>query len=197
MAETKAEIKKKTDVLADEDAALFEKRESIMLTPDNATFFHSEGGLISLDITNAAGAREHFERVVVLRAFPITEPDDYIVIREPETRKSKRGQEIGLIANIHDFDDATVALLREELDRRYFTPELYKINSVKEKFGYSYWECDTSAGKVTFVLNNPSSNIRILEDERIFIFDIDGNCFQISDPTKLDKASYRKIEIYL
>lgn len=194
MAETKL---KKTDVLSDEDAALFEKRESIMLTPENATFFRSEGGLISLDIINAKGEEEHFERVVVLRSFPITDPDDYIAIREPETRKSQRGQEIGLIRNIHDFDESTVALLREELDRRYFTPELYKIYSVKEKFGYSYWEADTSAGKVTFVLNNPSSNIRILEDDRIFIFDIDGNCFQITDPAKLDRNSYRKIEIYL
>ena len=194
MAETKA---KKTDVLSDEDAALFEKRESIMLTPENAKFYRSEGGLISLDIINAKGETEHFERVVVLRSFPITDPDDYIAIREPETRKSKRGHEIGLIENIHQFDEATVSLLNEELDRRYFTPELHKIYSVKEKFGYSYWEADTSAGKVTFVLNNPSSNIRILEDDRIFIFDIDGNCFQITDPTKLDRNSYRKIEIYL
>ena len=194
MAETKV---KKTDILDDEDAGLFEKRESIMLTPENAVFSRSEGGLISLDIINAGGEPEHFERVVVLRSFPITDPDDYIAIREPETRKSKRGDEIGLIRNIHDFDEATVALLMEELDRRYFTPEIKRITSVKEKFGYSYWEVETSAGKVTFVLNNPSSNIRILEDDRIFIFDIDGNCFQITDPTKLDRNSYRKIEIYL
>ena len=60
-----------------------------------------------------------------------------------------------------------------------------------------YWEVDTSAGKVSFVLNNPYSNIRTLEDGRVFIFDIDGNCFMISDPAKLDKASYKRIEIYL
>ena len=53
------------------------------------------------------------------------------------------------------------------------------------------------AGNVTFVLNNPFSNIRILEDGRILIADIDGNVFGISDPAALDAASLKKIEIYL
>ncbi|MBR6709620.1 MAG: DUF1854 domain-containing protein [Clostridia bacterium] len=182
---------------AGEDDALFEKRESIRLTPENVVFTRSEGNLISLDVTGPSGEKEHFERVVVLRSFPITDPDEYIVIREPETRHSKRGSEIGLIHHIRDFDDQTVALLNEELERRYFTPEISRIYSFKEKFGYTYWDAETSAGRVSFVLNNPSNNIRILEDGRIFVFDIDGNCFQISDPNKLDRNSYRKIEIYL
>ena len=158
MAETKVQNPAAEN---DEDAALFEKRESVMLTPENAVFSRSEGGLISLDLTGPGGESEHFERVVVLRSFPITDPDEYIAVREPETRKSHR------------------------------------ILSVKDKLGYYYWDAETSAGQVSFVVNNISSNIRILEDERIFIFDIDGNCFQISDVTKLDRASYRKIEIYL
>ena len=193
-----SEVKTKNPAAeTDEDAALFQKRESIMLTPENAVFSRSEGGLISLDVTRADGEREHFERVVVLRSFPITDPDEYIAVREPETRKSRRGHEIGLIVHIGIFDEKTVALLNEELDRRYFTPEIHRILSVKEKLGYYYWDVETSAGHVNFVLNNISSNIRILEDERIFIFDIDGNCFQISDVSKLDRNSYRKIEIYL
>lgn len=194
MAETKVQNPAAEN---DEDAALFEKRESVMLTPENAVFSRSEGGLISLDLTGPDGENEHFERVVVLRSFPITDPDEYIAVREPETRKSRRGHEIGLIRHIREFDEATVALLTEELDRRYFTPEIHRILSVKDKLGYYYWDAETSAGKVSFVVNNISSNIRILEDERIFIFDIDGNCFQISDVTKLDRTSYRKIEIYL
>lgn len=192
-----ADNKITTPAAADADEPLFEKRESVRLTPENAVFSRSGGNLISLDLTGASGEIEHFERVVVLRAFPITEPDEYIAVREPETRHSKRGSEIGLIYNIHDFDEATVALLNEELARRYFTPEIFRIYSFKEKFGYTYWDAETSAGRVNFVLNNPSSNIRILEDGRIFIFDIDGNCFQITDPAKLDRNSYRKIEIYL
>jgi hypothetical protein len=95
------------------------------------------------------------------------------------------------------FDEATVMLLNEELDRRYFTPELLKIYSLKEKFGYLYCEAETSAGRITFVLNNPYSNFRTLEDHRVLISDIDGNAFMIKDPENFDKASLKKIEIYL
>ena len=181
----------------DEIEAMFNKRESVDLTPENCRFFRSEGGLISLELTLPEKEAEQFERVVVLRSFPISNPDEYISIREPSTRRRGNGAEIGLIRDMRDFDEATVKLLNEELDRRYFTPELLKIYSLKEKFGYLYCEAETSAGRITFVLNNPYSNFRTLEDRRVLISDIDGNAFMIKDPENFDKASLKKIEIYL
>ena len=181
----------------DEIEAMFNKRESVALTPDNCRFYRSEGGLISMELTLPEKEAEQFERIVVLRSFPISNPDEYISIREPSTRRRGNGAEIGLIRDIRDFDEATVKLLNEELDRRYFTPELIKIYSLKEKFGYLYCEAETSAGRITFVLNNPYSNFRTLEDHRVLISDIDGNAFMIKDPENFDKASLKKIEIYL
>lgn len=176
---------------------LFETRQSLELTPANANFSRSAGDLISLEIKGDNGETEHFERVVPVRAFPITDPEEFISIKEPDSKEKGKGAEIGMVRRLSDFDEATVALLREELSRRYFTPEIKRITGVKEKFGYSYWDAETSAGKVSFVMTNVSSNIRMLEDGRVFIHDIDGNCFCISDPAKLDKASFKKIEIYL
>ncbi len=176
---------------------LFKRRESINLTPENAWFSASVGGLISLKIINAEGEEEFFERVILRRSFPVTAPDEFISVREPDTRQKGRGAEIGMIRNIGIFDKATVDLLNAELELRYFTPEITKITSAKEKFGYSYWDAETSAGKVSLVLNNPFSNIRVLEDKRIFISDMDGNCFLIPDPAKLDRQSYKYIEIYI
>ncbi len=174
---------------------LFGHRKSIELTPDNARFYPSEGGLISLELTNNDGETEVFERVVVLRSFPITDPDEFLSVREPDIKD--RGEEIGIIENINIFDSETVKLLLSELDRRYFVPKILKINSVKEKFESSYWDVKTSAGDVVFVMRNPFNNIRALEDGRVFMNDIDGNCFEISDPKKLDSYSYKKIEVYL
>lgn len=181
----------------DEIEAMFNKRESVALTPDNCHFYRSEGGLISMELLLPDKDPEQFERIVVLRSFPISNPDEYISIREPSTRRRGNGAEIGLIRDMRDFDEATVKLLNEELDRRYFTPELLKIYSLKEKFGYLYCEAETSAGRITFVLNNPYSNFRTLEDHRVLISDIDGNAFLIKDPEHFDKASLKKIEIYL
>lgn len=175
---------------------LFKRRKSIDLTPENAKFYPSAGGMVSLEVDGPEG-HETFERVVILRSFPITAPDEFLSVREPDTRKKGRGAEIGMIRRLEIFDEATKKLINEELELRYFTPVITKITSQKEKFGYSYWEAETTAGKVSFVLNNPFSNIRVLEDKRIYISDMDGNSFMIPDPTKLDRASYRRIEIYI
>ena len=182
---------------AEEEVDIFYKRPSVTLTVENARFFRSRGGLISLELKGDNGESEVFERVVAIRSFPITDPDAFISIREPDSADHEKGAEIGIIADINEFDGETVSLLREELDRRYFTPKILKIFSMKEKLGHYYWEVNTDAGKFSFVLRNAGANIRTLEDGRVLIFDIDGNCFEIPDTEKLDKASFKKIEVYL
>ncbi len=184
----------------DEDAVdadeLFKRRQSVDLTPENARFVRSAGGMISLELDGPEG-HESFERVIILRSFPITAPNEFLSVREPSTKRKGRGAELGMIRRLSDFDEETRALINEEMALRYFTPEIKKILSVKEKFGYSYWEAETTAGKVSFVLNNPFGNIRVLEDKRVYISDMDGNSFVIPNPEALDRASFRRIEIYM
>lgn len=175
---------------------LFKRRVSVDLTPENAHFTRSQGGMISLELDGPEG-HETFERVIVLRSFPVTAPDEFLSVREPSTKRKGRGAELGMIRRLSDFDADTQALINEEMALRYFTPEIKKILSVKEKFGYSYWEAETTAGKVSFILNNPFGCIRVLEDRRVYISDMDGNSFVILRPEELDRASYRRIEIYM
>lgn len=183
-----------TPELNEDMNVIFSHRMSVALTPANAKFFRSKGGLISMTFTNADGNEETFERVEIIRAFPITNPDEFLAVRNAS---DGRRDEIGLIDSIHIFNEETISLLNEELERRYFIPEITKIYSMKEKYGYHYTEALTSAGRIKFVMNNPSNSIRTLEDGRVLITDTDGNCFCLRDPQKLDKASYRLIEIYL
>ena len=185
-------------VLDDSDiSGLFEHRVSLELTPENARFTRSAGNLISLEVTQPSGKVEFFERIVPVRAFPITAPDTFIAIREPDTQAGGRGAEIGMIETLDVFPPEVARMIEDELSRRYFTPSIKKIHGFKEKFGYCYWDVTTTAGRVEFIMNNPTSNIRTLEDGRVFMYDIDGNCFTIEDPKKLDKHSYKKVEIYL
>lgn len=205
MAETKTHVQTPEEAADADIKDLFEHRESIDLTPTNAHFSKSSGGLISLEVTQPDGKTEVFERVVAIRAFPISAPDEFISIREPDSRMGGQGAEIGMIRRLSDFDAAPAAgtdgsasaLIGKELARRYFTPVLKKIHSFSEKFGYSYWDVTTTAGRIEFVTSNPSQSIRTLEDGRIFVYDIDGNCYTIESLEKLDKASLRKIETYL
>lgn len=192
-----ADNKKKDDLLDDGLEALLETRISIPLTPENAKFQKSKGGLISLDVTQPDGKQEHFERVVVLRAFPMSNPDEFLSIREVPPHKNEQGKEIGLIRRMSDFDEETNRILLEELGKRYFIPELLKITSIKEKFGYYYWDIETDAGNATVIVSNPFFAVVKLETGAIMINDIDGCHYMISDLKKFDPASYKKIEVYL
>ncbi|MBO5041705.1 MAG: DUF1854 domain-containing protein [Clostridia bacterium] len=180
-----------------EEKDLFAHRISIDLTPENAKFTPSGGNLISLEVRQPDGTVEFFERIVPVRAFPVSSPNEFISIREPDTQLKGRGSEIGMIRRLSDFPEDVSAMIADELSRRYFTPAIQKIHSFSEKFGYCYWDVTTAAGRVEFIMNNPTSNIRTLEDGRVFMYDIDGNCFTIEDPKALDKHSYRKVEVYL
>lgn len=197
MADKIKEKKELLDDIDDGDLILENVRESVPLTPENAVFTRSAGNLISLTLKKEDGEEEFFERVILLRAFPMTCPDEFLIVREADGKGGDRGKEIGSIRYMSDFDEQTCRLFLEELDRRYFTPEILKISSIKDKFGYLYWDSDTTAGHIVFILNNPFSNVRQLEDGRVFIYDIDGNSFCIPDTSKLDPASLRRIEIYL
>ena len=157
------------------------------LTKENATFYQS-GDFLGLKTVIDGEEKDH-GIVKLRRLFPFEE-----LWRDISVLAG--GEEIGVIADISLFGEDE-ALLRKELERIYFTPKISKIHSMKEKYGYHYTEAQTSAGRVKFVLNNPSNNIRTLEDGRILITDTDGNCFCLPDPSKLDKQSYRIIEIYL
>ena len=157
-AEDKKAEEKKTESAEDAEEVnaddLFKHRESITMTPENSWFSLSAGGLISLKIINAEGNEEFFERVVIRRSFPVTAPDEFLSVREPDSRIKGRGAEIGMIRNVNIFDKDTVKLINDELEVRYFTPEIKKITSAKEKFGYTYWEAETTAGNASIVLNN-------------------------------------------
>lgn len=193
----KSSDKSVLDEIDDGDLILEDIRESVRLTPENARFIRSNGGLVSLDLHIEGKEPESFERIVLLRAFPLTNPSEFISVRTPASKKEGKGVEIGMVRRMSDFDEETNMLLNEELDRRYFTPLIQKIHSVKEKFGYTYWDADTTAGRITFILGDIFNAVRLKDDGSVMINDIDGNVFSITDPSKLDPASYKKIEIYL
>ena len=164
---------------------------TLYLTGENARFHASEGGLLSLTVKNEKGEHE-YERVIVLRAFPLTAPEEYLSVRDPKDTK----QEIGMIRNIADLDEASEELVREELETRYFVPTITRIHSLHRR-GTLYFDVETDRGRRTIMLRDDISGIRVLDGGCVFMTDLEGNNYKIPDPAALDKASYRKIEIYL
>lgn len=135
--------------------------------------------------------KRDYGRVLLHRAFPFDHPDGLVSVLQED------GFEIGVIRSIADFDDKTAAILRDVLDKTYFIPEITRIYSTKDRFGFVYFKCATDKGDVDFVLRNPFGSIIRLGEHNIYLIDVDGNRYHIPDVSKLDRKSYRKIELYL
>ena len=182
----------------DDVSGLFEpERISVPLTKDNARIFKGEGGLTAMEFVNHRGEKELVGRVVVYRCFPVTNPDEFLSVREPDSKVGGKGKELGMIRRLSDMDPQSAEAIKSELELRYFSPEILSVFSVRSRFGYFYWKTKTTSGDISFVVNNPFTNIRVLEDGRMLIKDIEGNNFVIPDPKKLDAASRKLVEIYL
>ena len=132
-----------------------------------------------------------YTRVKIVRAAPLTHPDKYISLLDV------KDEEVCMIPALSDLDDGMQKIVTEELDRRYLTSTIHKVNSVRNEFGTSYWEVTTNRGEREFVVQNVSENAQWLGDHRLLLLDVDGNRFEIVDLNALDKKSTAYVELVL
>ena len=161
-----------------------------MLAPQGLRFAASGGGFLALTVTGAAGA-EHYPRINAYRTFPLSAADSYVSLRDAG------GKEIGILESLADLRPDQAALLREELERRYFTPVIERIRSLKEEFGYSYWLVDTDAGQRRFTVQSGKNNVTVVGERRLLVVDVDGNRFFVDDYQRLDRTVLKILEMLL
>ena len=94
-------------------------------------------------------------------------------------------------------EEDTIKLLREQLNLRYFTPVITKIRSVKEEYGFAYWDVITDHGECRFTIQMGGNAVVHLTEERILLSDIDENRFEIPDVGRLTPAERRKLDLFL
>ena len=158
------------------------------LTPDNATFYQ-KGDFLALKTNEAAEEVDH-GIVKLRRLFPFEELWSDITVMTPQN------EEIGVIASIDLFGEVA-SLLKNELERVYFTPKISKIYSMKDKYGFSSWDVETDIGRITFSVKDTFRSVVSLGNNRAIITDVDGGRYEIVDASKLDKSSFKKVELYL
>ena len=144
------------------------------------------GGLLRAQLDSAT-----HEPINVYRCFPLSAAEHYICLRQAD------GTELGIIRDLADLADATAATLREELDQRYFTPEITSVRTIKEEFGYSYWEVDTPVGQHRFTVQSGKNNIMELGGGELLLLDVDGNRFRLADYQQQPVATLKTIETML
>lgn len=159
------------------------------LSPADATFCKN-GDFLGLKIEKD-GETTEYPRVFLHRMFPFEELWEHISVLTGDN------EEVGMIASVEDFDEDAAALLKEELDRKYLMPTITAILNLKERFGFSTWKVESSIGTLEFTLRDTYRSMMRVGDGRMIITDSDGNRYEIPDVNKLDKKSFRKIELYL
>ncbi|MCY3551143.1 MAG: DUF1854 domain-containing protein [Candidatus Poribacteria bacterium] len=188
----KNENGKKEGTLTTDDTAKPESSEPDDFTPrylDAAqlTFTRAEVGTARLEIQDEVC---HL-RVLVRRLMPLSNPDGYISIAADEDT------EIGILVNPSELTPESQKILREELDKRYFTPTIQKVYRVKEQFGIHEWEVQTARGRITFSVRGLNQNIKQVPPARLFVTDVQGNRYDIPDYRELDAQSYLQIQRHL
>ena len=122
-------------------------------------------------------------KVKVVRAAPLSYPDRYISLLDG------KDEEICMVDDLDALDAETRAIIEEELERRYLTSVIERIDSLRSEFGTSYWEVKTNRGPREFVVQNVAESAQWLGDRRLLLVDVDGNRFEIPDLDLLDKRS--------
>lgn len=160
----------------------------------NAVFYKNSDFLaLRAKIENENGERDEktWDRVFLHRAFPFDDPYRYISVLD------KDQNEIGIIGDLRNIEPEIRKLLEEELERKYYTPEIKAIKQVKERYGFSYWKVETDIGPLQFTVQDTYRSILRVTPTRIFIVDMNGNRYEVPDLEALDRKSYRLIELYL
>lgn len=154
------------------------------LTEASAQFARTDGRMLSLRIGD-----EYYASVYLHCSFPHTDRSQFISVRTADH------QEVGMIRALADFPRETVSLLEEFIHLRYFAPRITKVIHIKEEFGYSYWETETSAGHSRFTVRRGGSHIQSVGENRLMITDVDGNRYMIEDVNALTDKEYRMVEM--
>lgn len=158
------------------------------ITKDNSLFKRTEGGFVSLEYNG-----KFYDRVGVYRTFPLTEPDEFISIREA----NEKAREIGMIENINKLPKDQSEMIREQLRLRYFTPQIEQVIDVKDEYGYAYFNVKTNFGTCRFTIHMGGDTVIALSENRILINDLDGNRYEIPNIEALSITERKKLDLFI
>ena len=162
-----------------------------LMDTGKAEFYVTEGGFTGLRYDG-----NDYPHIVLRRSLPIREPMKYISVADHENK------EIGIIRAVEDLTEGQREIVINELDNRYYAPRVLEVISVKDKLGYVYIEMrvqnkNERAHAKSCAVKDVNRNIRMLTDNSLIIFDVDGNRYIVDDIAKLDKHSIKRLDPYL
>ena len=153
------------------------------------TMFQLERNSFGRLVLTLADGTVH-EGVVPVRAFPLAAPGEGLSLVSGE------GHERAWVPRLDALDQATRALIEQELAEREFAPTVLRIEAVSSFSTPSTWSVVTDRGPTRFVLRG-EEDIRRLGDGALLIASAEGINFRIADRWRLDRRSRGMLERFL
>jgi len=160
--------------------------EKLFLDTKDLRLRRNDDGSVMME---SAGGRRLVANIV--GAFPLSGPGQMLSLRDVE------GQEIGLVQSVRDLDNESREVIREELERSYFMPEIVDILDISERRNLVEWEVLTDRGQRTFHVRNVRHNVRRLGQSRLVIKDFHGNRYEVRNWMKLSPRAQKLLEPYV
>ena len=122
------------------------------------------------------------------RAFPLSQSDKFISIQDP------LDHEVGVLESLDGMAADQREIIVQELDRRYFTPAIDKIDELKQDAGMWKFLVQTQRGPAEFYVRNWRDSAHEAARGRWQILSVDGLRFEIKDVYGLDERSQILLE---
>jgi hypothetical protein len=124
----------------------------------------------------------------IKKAFPLSSPSTFLSLQDAA------GKEIGLIEDTAALEPESRKVAERDLDRRYFTPKISSIDSLKNEGGMWTFEVTTQRGPAQFYVRNWRDSAFEIQPGRWLIHSVDGQRFEVVDSSKLDTRSQVLLE---
>lgn len=124
------------------------------------------------------------------RAFPLSEPEGFVALLDRD------GNEVMLIEDMGMLPPGSRDLLRQELEKSYFLPQVLRVREITDEFGIQRWEVETDRGPRQFEVRG-REEARWVRPGHLILRDVDGNRYEIRRFEDLDLPSRLNVETYL
>ena len=132
-----------------------------------------------------------YPSISLSRAFPLSDPDRFIVIRACD------GQELGTIREIGTLPGELQRLTHEELARHHFLPAIDRILSLKIVHPNAAWHVRTDAGERRFTVPIGRDGVQQLAGGDLLVIDVYGNRYRLPAYGSLPRKWRRAIRMVL
>ena len=166
-----------------------------ILTPESCEFFKGLYSLLHVQLVEDDLGPGLYRAVHAVRAFPISSPDEYIVLKYPDESGIER--EVGLIMDLNIFPPGARDLVLESLAAQYFEYEVERIHDVKWRYQLLFCDVETTQGRIEFQMRRQAARVQNLGDNGKVLLDVSDIRYVIRDLDRLPKEDRRKFLRYI